>query len=68
MQYTKNYSSQKVLIGLSGGINSMALLCHLANQPDHTKPKELHFFLRTFQRAQPGYIGICVIFCSQKNN
>lgn len=32
----------KILIGLSGGINSMALLFWLAEQPD--KPKEVHLF------------------------
>ena len=36
-----DFSDKKVLIGLSGGINSMALLCVLSQYPDNLKPKEL---------------------------
>jgi tRNA(Ile)-lysidine synthase TilS/MesJ len=43
-----DYSNQKVLIGLSGGINSMAVLCCLALYPDELKPKELHLFYAHF--------------------
>lgn len=40
----KNYSGQKVLLGLSGGINSMAVLCWLAEAPKEFYPSELHLF------------------------
>lgn len=43
-----DYSSKKVLIGLSGGINSMAVLCQLASYPIKYKPKELHLFYAHF--------------------
>jgi len=41
----------KVLIGLSGGINSMAVLCWLAEQP--VKPSELHLFYAHFKEHSP---------------
>jgi 3'-phosphoadenosine 5'-phosphosulfate sulfotransferase (PAPS reductase)/FAD synthetase len=44
-----DYSSKKVLIGLSGGINSMAVLCQLASYPNEYKPKELHLFYAHFE-------------------
>lgn len=46
-------SQKKVLIGLSGGINSMALLCHIANYPEEYKPKELHLFYAHFIEHSP---------------
>jgi 3'-phosphoadenosine 5'-phosphosulfate sulfotransferase (PAPS reductase)/FAD synthetase len=48
-----DYSNQKVLIGLSGGINSMAVLCCLALYPDELKPKELHLFYAHFDEHSP---------------
>lgn len=39
--------TDRVLIGLSGGINSMAVLCWLSEQP--VKPKELHLFYAHFK-------------------
>jgi 3'-phosphoadenosine 5'-phosphosulfate sulfotransferase (PAPS reductase)/FAD synthetase len=47
-----NYSDKKVMIGLSGGINSMAVLCWLANY--ELKPKELHLFYAHFEEHSPG--------------
>lgn len=44
-----DYSKLKVLIGLSAGINSMAILCDLAKFPDRLKPKELHLFYAHFE-------------------
>lgn len=44
-----NYSSLKVMIGLSAGINSMAILCDLAKFPERLKPKELHLFYAHFE-------------------
>lgn len=49
----QDYSNMNVLIGLSGGINSMALLCWLANYPNELKPKELHLFYAHFKEHSP---------------
>lgn len=53
--YSENYYSQfegeKVIIGLSGGINSMAVLCHLANS--NVKISELHLFYAHFEEHSP---------------
>ncbi len=39
-----DFSDKNVLVGLSGGINSAAVLCWLAAMPEEAKPKELHLF------------------------
>lgn len=44
-----NLSGKKVLIGLSGGINSMAVLCWLGELPKSNHPKELHLFYADFK-------------------
>jgi 3'-phosphoadenosine 5'-phosphosulfate sulfotransferase (PAPS reductase)/FAD synthetase len=49
----EDYSEEKVLIGLSGGINSQAVLCWLANYPEEYKPKELHIFYAHFIEHSP---------------
>ncbi len=49
----QDYSNKKVLIGLSGGINSMAVLCWLASYPEEFKPKELHLFYAHFKEHSP---------------
>ena len=49
----KDLSAQKVMIGLSGGINSMAVLVWLSLYPDHLKPKELHLFYAHFEEHSP---------------
>ena len=46
-----NIENEKILIGLSGGINSMAVLCWLSEQP--IKPKELHIFYAHFKEHSP---------------
>lgn len=43
-----NYAGQKVLLGLSGGINSAALLCWMAEAPEDEKPAELHLLSHQF--------------------
>ena len=40
----KDYSQLKVLLPLSGGINSAAVLCELADAPTEFDPLELHLF------------------------
>jgi len=37
------------MIGLSGGINSMAVLCWLGEQPSECHPQELHLFYADFK-------------------
>lgn len=48
-----DYSGQKVLLGASGGINSMAALCWLANMPEALKPAELHLFYAHLEEHSP---------------
>lgn len=43
-----DYSDKNVLVGLSGGINSAAVLCWLAGVPEDCKPKELHLYYAHF--------------------
>ena len=43
--------TEKYMIGLSGGINSMAVLCWLIEQPD--KPKEIHLYYAHFAEHSP---------------
>ena len=47
-----DYRSVKVMIGLSGGINSMAVLVWLAQY--ELRPKELHLFYAHFEEHSPG--------------
>ncbi len=50
----KDYSDARVLIPLSGGINSAAVLCFLAKyQPKEMMPKELHLFYIHFAEHSP---------------
>jgi 3'-phosphoadenosine 5'-phosphosulfate sulfotransferase (PAPS reductase)/FAD synthetase len=49
----QDYSDKNVLIGLSGGINSMAVLCWLAQYPEEYKPKTLHLFYAHFVEHSP---------------
>jgi len=49
----EDYSDKKVLIGLSGGINSMAVLCWLSEIPKEYRPKELHLFYAHFKEHSP---------------
>ena len=55
-----DYSQMKVLIGLSGGINSMAVLCWLASYPQEFKPKELHLFYAHFKEHSPDTLPFVV--------
>jgi hypothetical protein len=45
------YDNQNILLGLSGGINSMAVLCWLIEQ--NCKPKSLHLFYAHFREHSP---------------
>lgn len=44
------------MIGLSGGINSMAVLCWLGELPEAQRPKELHLFYADFKEHSPGTV------------
>ncbi len=48
-----NFKQKKVMIGLSGGINSMALLCWLGELPTDHHPCELHLFYADFKEHSP---------------
>lgn len=41
------------MVGLSGGINSMAVLCWLGELSDDNKPSELHLFYADFKEHSP---------------
>lgn len=65
----EDYSSDKIMIGLSGGINSAAVLCWLAEYPEQYKPKELHLFYAHFQEHSPdtfAFVKDCIKFA--RNN
>lgn len=49
----EDYSQDKVLLGLSGGINSAALLVWLSQHPKELHPKELHLFYAHFKEHSP---------------
>jgi 3'-phosphoadenosine 5'-phosphosulfate sulfotransferase (PAPS reductase)/FAD synthetase len=50
----EDYSKKKVLIPLSGGINSAAVLCFLGEyQPENLKPSELHLFYSHLREHSP---------------
>lgn len=46
-----NYTGKKILVGLSGGINSMAVLCWLYEQG--YQPAELHLYYAHFSEHSP---------------
>jgi len=50
----KDFSKLKVLIGISGGINSAALICYLASEyPKELQPKEVHLFAVQLKEHSP---------------
>jgi hypothetical protein len=75
-----DFSSKKIMVGLSGGINSMAVLCWLGELPENQRPKELHLFYADFKEHSPGTIQFVLdgvfwargrfksIFYTQKDN
>lgn len=48
-----DYSETEVLLGLSGGINSMAVLCWLSKCPPQYLPKTLHLFYAHLSEHSP---------------
>lgn len=48
-----DFSGQKVLVGMSGGINSMGVLCWLATLPKKQHPAETHLFCANFKEHSP---------------
>ena len=53
-----DYRQSKVMIGLSGGINSMAVLCWLANYEN--KPKDIYLFYAHFEEHSPDTLPFVV--------
>lgn len=52
--FPADLSDKRVLIGLSGGINSMALLCYLATiTPESLRPHQLYLFYAHFDEHSP---------------
>lgn len=49
----EDFSGDDVLVGLSGGINSAAVLCLLASWPEAYKPRTLHLFYAHFEEHSP---------------
>lgn len=66
---TVDYSGLKVLLPLSGGINSAALLCWLGEEiPPEKKPDELDLYFANFAEHSPdtGQFGIDLFKYAQK--
>lgn len=47
------YINKKVLIGLSAGINSAAVLCWLGTLPQEERPQEVHLYYAHFEEHSP---------------
>jgi len=65
----KDYSKLKVLIPLSGGINSAAVLCELADAPIEYDPLELHLFyahLREHSKDTPRFVTDLMRFARKR--
>jgi 3'-phosphoadenosine 5'-phosphosulfate sulfotransferase (PAPS reductase)/FAD synthetase len=56
----EDFSEKKVMIGLSCGINSAAVLIWVCNLPDDCKPKELHLFYSHFKEYSPDTLQFCL--------
>jgi hypothetical protein len=48
-----DYSDKKVMIGLSAGINSAAVLIWIASLPEDQRPKEIHLYYAHFVEHSP---------------
>lgn len=66
----KDYSQAKVMIPLSGGINSAAVLAYLAEyHPEQLKPMELHLFYTHLQEHSPDtpkFVSACIRYARTK--
>lgn len=65
-----DFSGKRLLIGLSGGINSAAALCFLAErQPSHMMPAELHLFYSHLREHSPDtarFVSDCIRFARKR--
>lgn len=65
-----DYSRSKVLVPLSGGINSAAVLCLLGEyHPEDLKPKELHLYYAHFKEHSPDtfkFVADCIRYARRK--
>ena len=67
-----NYTDKRVAIGLSGGINSAAVLCYLVDQVQpEDRPNTLHLFYAHFSEHSPdtySFVLACVDFARKHFN
>lgn len=65
-----DYSASKVLVPLSAGINSAAVLAVLGeHHPEHLKPKELHLYYAHLREHSPDsfkFVADCVRYARRK--
>jgi|GEM_PF-1369497 len=62
----EDFSDEKILLGLSGGINSAAVAVWLAGWKEEYKPKELHLFYAHFEEHSPDtfkFVKDIIKFC-----
>jgi hypothetical protein len=62
-------AEDNILIGLSGGINSAAVLCWLSEQP--VRPNEIHLFYAHFKEHSPDtfqFVADCIRFARKRFN
>lgn len=61
-----DYSNMRVFCGLSGGINSAGVLCHLGSEyPEELKPKHLFLFYAHIMQHSPGtlrFVRDCIAY------
>lgn len=53
IQY-EDFSDEDILLGLSGGINSAAVLCWLSTWPEELKPRSIHLYYAHFEEHSEG--------------
>jgi 3'-phosphoadenosine 5'-phosphosulfate sulfotransferase (PAPS reductase)/FAD synthetase len=65
-----DFSRSKVLVPLSGGINSAAILCMLGeHHPDELKPEELHLYYAHFKEHSPDtfqFVADCIRYARKR--
>lgn len=62
----EDFSQEKIMMGISGGINSAAVAVWLSTWPDEYKPKELHLFYAHFEEHSPDtfrFVKSIIRFC-----
>lgn len=66
----QDFSDKSVMIPLSGGINSAAVLCFIGEyHPDNLKPRELHLFYSHFREHSPDtfkFVKDCIRYARRR--